>query len=279
MDAYREIIVGTDGSPTATCAVLAAIEVARACKSTLSVATAWYRHMPDEPVPSEKVKYPGGNPAAQEARWAGETANDAASIARSAGLADVRSLSPEGNAADALLRLAEERRDVLLVVGTLGLSDRTERLLGNIPHQITHHSIRDVLLVRTDGCEDGYAWSSVALATDGSKTAAEAVRHGLALANALGATATLLTVAKDRAAGEEVLDRVAADLPDGHRLDRRIVEAGTDVAHAIADGAGEFDLLVLGNKGMSGPSRLLGSVANKVTHLVPTDLLLVNTTR
>jgi hypothetical protein len=42
---------------------------------------------------------------------------------------------------------------------------------------------------------------------------------------------------------------------------------------------GGLHLLVLGNKGMSGPSRLLGSVANRVTHHVPTDLLLVNTTR
>ena len=45
------------------------------------------------------------------------------------------------------------------------------------------------------------------------------------------------------------------------------------------EAAREGELLVIGNKGMSGPSRLLGSVSNRVTHDLPTDLLLVNTTR
>lgn len=278
MDGYRHIIVGSDGSPTARCAVQAATEVARACDVPLTIATAWYRHMPDEPVPSEKVKYPGGSPAAHEARWAQEVSNEAAMQARDEGI-DARPVSPEGNAADALLELAEERRDSLIVVGTLGLTQRRERFLGNIPHQLTHHSVRDVLLVRTDECEQGYAWGSAALATDGSETSAEAVRHGLTLARALGATATLLTVAGSEQEGNEVLDRIAAGLPDGDQVQRQVVTAGKDVAQAIAEAAKDHDLLVVGNKGMSGPSRLLGSVANEVTHRIPADLLLVNTTR
>jgi nucleotide-binding universal stress UspA family protein len=52
-----------------------------------------------------------------------------------------------------------------------------------------------------------------------------------------------------------------------------------DAVDGMRDAASDLDLLVLGNKGMSGPSRLLGSVANRITHRVPTDLLLVNTTR
>ena len=37
---------------------------------------------------------------------------------------------------------------------------------------------------------------------------------------------------------------------------------GRDVSDTLIDAAADFDLLVLGNKGMSGPSRLLGSVPN-----------------
>jgi nucleotide-binding universal stress UspA family protein len=43
--------------------------------------------------------------------------------------------------------------------------------------------------------------------------------------------------------------------------------------------AGGFDLLVMGNKGMTGLTRFLrGSVPNKVTHQLPCSLLIVKTT-
>jgi nucleotide-binding universal stress UspA family protein len=46
----------------------------------------------------------------------------------------------------------------------------------------------------------------------------------------------------------------------------------------VAD-AGGYDLLVVGNKGMTGASRfLLGSVPNKVSHHVGKSMLIVKTT-
>ena len=43
---------------------------------------------------------------------------------------------------------------------------------------------------------------------------------------------------------------------------------------------GKYDLLVMGNKGMTGVTRFfkLGSVPNKVTHNLPCSLLIVKTT-
>lgn len=274
---YREIIVGTDGSATASCAVAAATTVARALGVPLTIATAWYRRPPDPPVPSEAVEYPGGAPGPHEARWAEQTATAAAVAARQAGLSDVRTATPEGHPADALLDLAEARRDALLVVGTVGLTDRTERLLGNVPHQITHHATRDVLLVHTEDCTGGYRWDRAALATDGSETAARAVQRGVAFARAVGATPVLLTVAGDETRGERILARVAEQLGLDD-LEREVV-VGRTIVDALVAAARSYDLLVMGNKGMSGPSRLLGSVANHVTHALPTDILLVNTTR
>lgn len=273
---YPQVLVGTDGSTTAQRAVTAASRVAAALGAPLVIATAWNRHLPDPPAPSEQAQYPGGGSAAgSEAQWATETTSDGAAIARREGVREIRQVQPIGNPAEALLSLADEYPEALLVVGTFGLTKRTERLVGNVPHALTHHSPVDLLLT-TAG--DDPAWRSVALATDGSPTAARAVAHGRAFAAALRAQATLLAVARDEDRGTATLDRAARDLGDADDLDRRVV-VGTDVARGLTDASPEYDLLVIGNKGMSGPSRLLGSVANRVTHHVPTDLLLVNTTR
>jgi nucleotide-binding universal stress UspA family protein len=139
---------------------------------------------------------------------------------------------------------------------------------------MTHHSPINLLL----STGSGDAWKHIGLATDGSPTAALAVRRGLELARAIGAEASLLTAARSRDVGNRTLADVTRQLPETAELPRRVAE-GPDASKALASAARDLDLLVIGNKGMSGPSRLLGSVANRITHDVPTDLLLVNTTR
>jgi nucleotide-binding universal stress UspA family protein len=274
---YTEIVVGTDGSETAERAVGCAATLALALDVPLTIATAWYRDMPDKPVMSEIAQMPAGSAGAMEAGWAEMSVSDGAAIARKTGAEDPDVLTPQGHPADALLDVCATRPEALLVVGTAGLGSATERLLGNVPHQISHHATTDVLLVRTDpGAEASY--QRVGLATDGSPTAQIAVTRGLGFARALGAEPVLLTAARDQQRGEETLDRVLETLddPDPASLGRLAVE-GRDVVASLLASAGEFDVLVIGNKGMSGPSRLLGSVANRITHRVPTDLLLVNT--
>lgn len=272
---YTEVIVGSDGSTTAERAVHAAARMAHALGIPVTVATSWRRDPPDGPARSEEASYPGGGASGAEAMWATSTVADGAGIARALGCEDVRTATPEGSAAEALLSLAEDRRGSLLVVGTIGIDHRAERLMGNVPHQLTHHSPRDLLLVRSD--DEPHGWDRIAIATDGSATASLAVEHGNAVAVAVDVTPTLLTVARDEQGGRDLLDEVADELgiPDAERQ----VAVGRHVSDVLAEVGAAFDLLVLGNKGMSGPSRLLGSVANRVTHEAPTDLLLVNTTR
>ena len=56
----------------------------------------------------------------------------------------------------------------------------------------------------------------------------------------------------------------------------------TDAATALIDIAEEVgaDLLVIGNRGMSGARRfILGSVPNKISHHAPCSLLIVDTAR
>jgi nucleotide-binding universal stress UspA family protein len=271
---YTHVLAGTDGSATAARAVDAASRVAASLALPLVVVTAWQRDQTDPPAPSEEARYPGGSAAAMDAQWAIETTSDAAAAARERGVPEVRQLQAVGTPVEALLESAGTHPDGLLVVGTAGLTDRAERLIGNVPHQLTHHSHIDLLLCT--GRADG--WGSVGLATDGSRTAARAVRRGVALAAAVGAKATLVTVNRTEDRGREVLERAVDRDPDVADLPRRVVVDG-DPVRALGTAAADHDLLVIGNKGMSGPSRLLGSVSNRLTHEVPTDLLLVNTTR
>lgn len=271
---YTDIVVGTDGSPGADCAVAAASAVAVALDRPLTVATVWSRRRPDAPPPSRAARYPA-SVAGMEAGWASDTVSAAGAVARDAGVEEVRPQTPEGRPAEALIELGRSLEEGLLVVGTRGLDSAAERLVGNIPHQLTHHATTDVLLVAREQCPAPVSWSSTALATDGSPTATTACTHGLALARALDATPTLLTVARSGRDGRRMLAGAAEQL-DAPDCRRRVVTARR-VAPALTEAAAEYDLLVIGNRGMSGPSRLLGSVSNRVTHHVPTDTLLVNT--
>lgn len=270
--AYTQVLVGTDGSPTASCAVHAAGAVARALAVRATVVTGWYRDQVDD---YEQIGNSGSaeSAGARNSAWATDMVVDAAALLRQSGVEDVRTATPEGGAAEGLLKLGDDRPGSLIVVGTVGLDRTADRLLGNIPHQLTHHAHSDLLLVTRGDCDADVSWGSVALATDGSPTAALAVQHGLELATALGARTTLLTVAADEERGQRTLAATGVTTDDTR------VAIGRDVTGALVEASRDYDLLVLGNKGMSGPSRLLGSVANSVTHDLPTDLLLVNTTR
>ena len=96
------------------------------------------------------------------------------------------------------------------------------------------------------------------------------------MAGATGAALTVLTAGSGPRA-EQVVSEATRGL-DGLRVETR-VRAG-DPAAALVDEAGEgYDLLVVGNKGMTGAGRfLLGSVPNKVSHHSPCPLLIVRTT-
>lgn len=270
---WTRVLVGTDGSATAQRAVHAAGAAARALQVPVTVATGWYRDRVDD---LAEVGDAGGEPVEvgrTNASWATDVVVDAAATLRAAGCEDVETATPQGGPADALVRLSDEHPGTLVVVGTVGLGSTADRLLGNVPHQLTHHAHADLLLVSGSDYAEGPNWATVALATDGSPTAAVAVERGMALARSLDARTTLLTVSPSEDRGHRAFDRTPA--PTDHTR----VAVGRDVSTTLVEAARDFDLLVLGNKGMSGPSRLLGSVANSVTHDLPTDLLLVNTTR
>jgi nucleotide-binding universal stress UspA family protein len=146
-------------------------------------------------------------------------------------------------------------------------------------------------------------FDSMVVGTDGSETAKEAVRQASDLANRLGATVHLVSAYEPVPEGrlreerQQVPDDmqwmvnpredVSATLAEAaESLKEQGVSVETharegDPADAILDVAEEqgADLIVVGNKGMTGAKRfLLGSVPNKVSHHAPCSVMIIRTT-
>ena len=67
---------------------------------------------------------------------------------RSAGL-DVETLAREGDPADSILDVAEEKEADLIIVGNKGMTGAKRFLLGSVPNKISHHAPCSVLIIRT----------------------------------------------------------------------------------------------------------------------------------
>ena len=146
-------------------------------------------------------------------------------------------------------------------------------------------------------------FTRIVVGTDGSETAAEAVRQAVDLARLSGAGLSIVSayepIPQRRIAGEQqdapadvqheigpredvnlILDGASAEAKKaGIEVQTHPVQA--DPADAILDVAEETgaDLIVVGNKGMTGTRRfLLGSVPNKVSHHAPCSVIIVRTT-
>jgi nucleotide-binding universal stress UspA family protein len=74
---------------------------------------------------------------------------DAQRQARDAGITDVETFARQGDAADAILDVAEEQRSDLIVVGNRGMTGAKRFLLGSVPNKVSHHAPCSVLIVRT----------------------------------------------------------------------------------------------------------------------------------
>ena len=146
-------------------------------------------------------------------------------------------------------------------------------------------------------------FTRIVVGTDGSDTAAEAVRQAVDLAKLSGAQLSIVSayepISKRRIEGEQqgapadvqheigpredvnlVLDGAAAAAKrEGLDVQTHPVEGGpSDALLSVAEETGA-DLIVVGNKGMTGAKRfLLGSVPNNVSHHAPCSVMIIRTT-
>ena len=144
---FRSIVVGTDGSDTATQAVRQAIDLARAVGARIELVSAY------EPVSDARLREEIVVP--EDLHWMINPREDvlatlaaAAAEVRGAGV-EVEVFARQGDPADAILDVAEERGSDLIVVGNKGTSGAKRFLLGSVPNKVSHHAPCSVLVIRT----------------------------------------------------------------------------------------------------------------------------------
>jgi nucleotide-binding universal stress UspA family protein len=122
-------------------------------------------------------------------------------------------------------------------------------------------------------------YERILVGTDGSATAAKAVDRAAELAEAAGASLTVVCVGSG-ARCREIVDSEAARLSDrGIKISSEVHDGDPSSVLVDLGESGGYDLLVVGNKGMTGAARFfLGSVPNKVSHHARCSLLIVHTT-
>ncbi|HEV2974705.1 MAG TPA: universal stress protein [Solirubrobacteraceae bacterium] len=145
---FSSIVVGTDGSDTATQAVRQAVDLAGAVGAKIELVSA-YAPVSQQRLSEERRQAP------EDLQWAINPREDvdttleaAAALAREAGVA-VEVYPRQGDPADAILDVAEEQEADLIVVGNKGMTGAKRFLLGSVPNKVSHHAPCSVLIIRT----------------------------------------------------------------------------------------------------------------------------------
>jgi nucleotide-binding universal stress UspA family protein len=145
---FNSIVVGTDGSKTATQAVREAVDVAKAVGATLELVSA-YAPVSEQRLRAEKRKAPAAMQSASNPRRETEALlSDAADIAREADV-NVNLHARQGDPSDAILDVAEEHNADLVIVGNKGMTGAKRFMLGSVPNRVSHHAPCSVLIVHT----------------------------------------------------------------------------------------------------------------------------------
>jgi nucleotide-binding universal stress UspA family protein len=147
-------------------------------------------------------------------------------------------------------------------------------------------------------------YQTIVVGTDGSETAGVALHHAIELAKATGATVHVVNAYRPMSTSS----LASSAMSGGPTFDLEAVNGGLENESAVicsrAAGQAEkakvkcethvipgdpstvlidlaeqinADLIVIGNRGMTGVRRMLGSVPNKVSHHAPCSLLIVDT--
>jgi len=198
----------------------------------------------------------------------------------------------EGIPAKEIVDCADERRVDAVVVGTAGRGGVARAIVGSVADKVVRTASVPVVTITPTAAEHEGGFDSLLLPTDGSERATAGVACGLDLADALGASVHLLSVADAAVEGalaavseddaldlaahaERRLEPVAADARE-RGLEVVTTAATGDPAAVIVDHAEEADLIAMGTAGRGGFERaVLGSVADEVVRTATVPVLTV----
>lgn len=137
------IVVGTDGSETATAAVMEAMRLASAFGETLHIVSVYEAdNIHASALPQEFAGLVSSHSNVDS------ILADVASRARVAGIeAETHALM--GDAADQIIDVAKETKANLIVIGNKGIGSVRRFVLGNVPSKVVHHSPCSTYVVHT----------------------------------------------------------------------------------------------------------------------------------
>jgi nucleotide-binding universal stress UspA family protein len=164
IEPWRKILVGTDGSETATRAVDMAANLGKALGIHTTVVCAY---QPPSEHELHQMKADPNDVSAlwdhdassgdvpDEFRWRISAASQAEDVLERARQhaealgqdADIRAV--EGHPADVLIKVAEAEGYDVIAVGNVGMTGAKRFMLGNVPHRVSHHAPTDVLIFKT----------------------------------------------------------------------------------------------------------------------------------
>jgi nucleotide-binding universal stress UspA family protein len=120
------------------------------------------------------------------------------------------------------------------------------------------------------GRQPGY--ERILVGAGGSPSAMRAVEVSATLAQRIGASLTAAIVGSSSAEREAAVE-LERRWPG---LDVRVLAGAPAAELCKLSESGRYDLLVVGNRGLGGPRRFLGSVPDKVSHRAETNVLIVH---
>jgi nucleotide-binding universal stress UspA family protein len=145
---FTRIVVGTDGSETAGEAVRQAVDLAKMAGAQLSIVSA-YAPLSERQVKEEALAAPADVQYEIGPRENVNLVLNAAAAAAKAEGIEIQTHPVEGDPAEAILKVAEETKADLIVVGNKGMTGARRFLLGSVPNKVSHHAPCSVIIVRT----------------------------------------------------------------------------------------------------------------------------------
>ena len=145
---FGSIVVGTDGSETAGEAVRQATDLAKSVGARIHLVSAF------EPVGNQRLREERTQ-VPDDMQWMVNAREDVEATLRDAGAkieeagVDVETYARQGDPADAILDVAEEKSADLIVVGNKGMTGAKRFLLGSVPNKVSHHAPCSVMIIRT----------------------------------------------------------------------------------------------------------------------------------
>jgi nucleotide-binding universal stress UspA family protein len=147
---FSTIVVGTDGSETATKAVQQAAELAAKINARVEIVTAFSRDARTDRMAKDRAGAPDDvKHCTEPISYAEEHLNKARETVASAGVDAIEVHSVDGDPAEAIISVAEKVDADLIVVGNKGMTGGKRFLLGSVPNKVSHHAPCAVMIART----------------------------------------------------------------------------------------------------------------------------------